>query len=99
MADPAAALPPGPDLVADGLALTDLADGAMTTGHAHGEAVLLARRGAEIFAITAKCSHLGAPLEKGLLVGDTVRCPWHHACFGLRTGAALRAPALDPGSE
>jgi NADPH-dependent 2,4-dienoyl-CoA reductase/sulfur reductase-like enzyme/nitrite reductase/ring-hydroxylating ferredoxin subunit len=96
MADLATPPLPGPDLVAVGLALTDLADGTMTTGHAHGEAVLLARRGAEIFAITAKCSHLGAPLGKGLLVGDTVRCPWHHACFSLRTGEALRAPALTP---
>ena len=96
MADTAPKPLPGPDLVADGLALTDLADGAMTTGHAHGEPVLLARRGAEIFALSAKCSHLGAPLEKGLLVGDTVRCPWHHACFSLRTGEALRAPALSP---
>ncbi|GAB3866149.1 FAD-dependent oxidoreductase [Hymenobacter segetis] len=86
----------GPDFVADGLALADLADGAMTTGHAHGEAVLLARRGDELFAITAKCSHLGALLGKGLLDGETVRCPWHHACFSLRTGEALRAPALDP---
>jgi NADPH-dependent 2,4-dienoyl-CoA reductase/sulfur reductase-like enzyme/nitrite reductase/ring-hydroxylating ferredoxin subunit len=95
MAAPATPPLTGPDF-ADGLALTDLADGAMTTGHAHGEPVLLARRGAEIFAISAKCSHLGAPLEKGLLVGDTVRCPWHHACFSLRTGEALRAPALSP---
>ncbi|MBO2011086.1 FAD-dependent oxidoreductase [Hymenobacter negativus] len=95
---PASATPPlpGPDLIADGFALSDLADGAMVTGHAQGEPVLLVRRGAEILAITAKCSHLGAPLGKGLLVGDTVRCPWHHACFSLRTGEALRAPALNP---
>ena len=87
---------PGPDLLTDGLSLADLPEGGMTTGHAQDEAVLLSRRGAEIFAISAKCSHLGAPLEKGLLEGNTVRCPWHHACFSLRTGEALRAPALDP---
>ncbi|WP_460500916.1 Rieske 2Fe-2S domain-containing protein, partial [Hymenobacter agri] len=81
----------GPDLLTDGIPLADLPDGGMTTGHAQGEPVLLTRRGAEIFAISAKCSHLGAPLEKGLLDGETVRCPWHHACFSLRTGEALRA--------
>jgi NADPH-dependent 2,4-dienoyl-CoA reductase/sulfur reductase-like enzyme/nitrite reductase/ring-hydroxylating ferredoxin subunit len=87
----------GPDLVR-GIALGDIADGAMLLGHAQGEPVLLARRGNEVFAIGAICTHYGAPLADGLLVGDTVRCPWHHACFSLRTGAALRAPALDPVS-
>ena len=86
----------GPDFVTAGIALADLADGAMLRGHAHGDPVLLARRGDEVFAVGALCNHFGAPLETGLLVGDTVRCPWHHACFSLRTGAALRAPALDP---
>lgn len=87
----------GPDL-AKGVALATVADGAMLLGHAHGESVLLARRGDELFAIGNACTHYGAPLNKGLLVDDTVRCPWHHACFSLRTGAALRAPALNPVS-
>ena len=94
MSEPAKQLD-GPDLV-KGVERAILADGAMLLGHAHGEAVLLARHGDEIFAIGAHCTHYGAPLAHGMLVGDTVRCPWHHACFSLRTGAPVRAPALDP---
>ncbi|MEO8812320.1 MAG: FAD-dependent oxidoreductase [Caulobacteraceae bacterium] len=94
MADDTPALT-GPDLTA-GVALSTIPDGGMLLGHAAGEAVLLARRGDAVFAIGAICTHYGAPLNDGLLAGETVRCPWHHACFDLRTGAALRAPALDP---
>jgi apoptosis-inducing factor 3 len=73
----------------------DVADGAMLLGHAFGEPVLVARQDEELFAIGATCTHYGGPLSKGLLVGDTVRCPWHHACFSLRTGEAIAAPALN----
>src|SRR5262245_9808242 len=85
----------GPDLAA-GIALADLRDGEMLVGHARGEAVVLARRGEEIFAIGATCTHYSGPLGEGLLVDGTVRCPWHHACFDLRTGTPVRAPALNP---
>jgi len=83
----------GPDF-ALGIVLEELPDGAMLLGHVHGVPVLLARRGNELSAIGALCTHYGAPLVDGLLVGDTVRCPWHHASFSLRTGEALRPPAL-----
>ena len=70
----------GPDL-ARGVSLAKLIDGGMLQGHAGGEPVLVARRGSSCFAIGAMCTHYGAPLATGLIVGDTVRCPWHHACF------------------
>jgi len=84
----------GPDFE-KGEKLSALPDGGMLLGHAFGEAVLVARRGSELFAIGASCTHYGGPLTQGLLVGETVRCPWHHACFSLRTGEALAAPALN----
>lgn len=84
----------GPDLRA-GIHASALSEGATLVGHADGEAVLLARVEGELFAVGATCSHYGGPLGEGLIVGDTVRCPWHHACFSLRTGEPLRPPALN----
>jgi NADPH-dependent 2,4-dienoyl-CoA reductase/sulfur reductase-like enzyme/nitrite reductase/ring-hydroxylating ferredoxin subunit len=85
----------GPDLT-QGIAASDLRDGATLVGHAQGEAVMLARNGESLFAVGATCTHYGGPLAEGLVVGDTVHCPWHHACFSLTTGEALAAPALNP---
>lgn len=85
----------GPDL-ALGLRVADLVDGQMLTGHVGEDAVLLVRRGDQFFAIGALCTHYHAPLGEGIVAGDTIRCPLHHACFSLRTGEALRAPAIGP---
>ena len=79
-----------------GIAASALTDGSMILGHVGDQDVVLARSGTEFFAIRAQCSHYRGPLVDGIIVGDTVRCPWHHACFSLRTGEPLRAPALDP---
>src|SRR5205809_7344288 len=84
----------GPDFE-KGYELDKLAEGEMLLGHAFGEPVLAARRGSDVFAIGAICTHYGGPLVKGLLVDCTVRWPWHHARFDLRTGEAIAAPALN----
>src|SRR3989442_8396129 len=65
-------------------------------GHVGDEEVVLVRAGSEIFAIDPHCSHYHGPLAEGLMTGESIRCPWHHACFDLRTGEATRAPALNP---
>src|SRR5579864_7431319 len=79
-----------------GVDAASIADGGLLLGQVGEDKVVLARSGDELFAIGANCTHYRGPLAKGLIVGDTVRCPWHHACFNLRTGEPLRAPALDP---
>jgi NADPH-dependent 2,4-dienoyl-CoA reductase/sulfur reductase-like enzyme/nitrite reductase/ring-hydroxylating ferredoxin subunit len=80
----------------NGVVLSSIPDGGMVQGQVDDEEILLARRGNEVFAVGAHCTHYHGPLADGLMLGDEVRCPWHHACFSLRTGEALRAPALDP---
>jgi NADPH-dependent 2,4-dienoyl-CoA reductase/sulfur reductase-like enzyme/nitrite reductase/ring-hydroxylating ferredoxin subunit len=85
----------GPDLAA-GIDEGALAPDGTLLGHAAGEAVLLVRRGGDVLAVGATCTHYSGPLAEGAIVGDTVRCPWHHACFDLRTGTAVRGPALNP---
>jgi apoptosis-inducing factor 3 len=74
----------------------ELQDGGMIAGKVGEDDVLLARRGDEYFALDAHCTHWHGPLAEGVMVGDTVRCPWHHACFDLRTGVAIAAPAMRP---
>lgn len=88
-------LPSGPDLTL-GVARDELADGAMLLGHVGEEPVLLSRSGNQFFAVGAHCTHYHGPLVDGIVADDTIRCPWHHACFDLRTGEAVRAPAFDP---
>ena len=86
--------PSGPDLT-QGVALADFVDGKLA-GHVGDQEILLVHSATGIFAVTAHCSHYHGPLREGLVVGDSIRCPWHHACFDLRSGEAVRAPAISP---
>src|SRR3954452_4105915 len=86
--------PSGPDL-ALGVSSSEFT-GEMLLGHVGDQDVLLVRAAGEIFAIDAHCSHYHGPLAEGLVAGISIRCPWHHACFDLRSGEAVRAPALNP---
>jgi NADPH-dependent 2,4-dienoyl-CoA reductase/sulfur reductase-like enzyme/nitrite reductase/ring-hydroxylating ferredoxin subunit len=85
----------GPDL-SQGTPATDLPEGGKLVGHVGDEEVLVARIGGELLAVGARCTHYQGPLGEGLVVGDVVQCPWHHARFCLRTGEARAAPAIDP---
>ncbi|HEY1301921.1 MAG TPA: FAD-dependent oxidoreductase [Vicinamibacterales bacterium] len=87
--------PESRDLTA-GISARSLSSGATLLGRVGDKEVVLARAGDRFFAVGAHCTHYHGPLAEGLIVGDTIRCPWHHACFRLDTGEVVRAPALDP---
>jgi NADPH-dependent 2,4-dienoyl-CoA reductase/sulfur reductase-like enzyme/nitrite reductase/ring-hydroxylating ferredoxin subunit len=80
----------------NGFPLQALQDGGKVLGRVGDDEVLLVRHGDLVSAIGPHCTHYHGPLADGLVVGDTIRCPWHHSCFSLKTGEAVRAPALDP---
>ncbi len=87
----------GPDL-SQGVALAAFVGGKLL-GHVGEDEILLVRLGDGIVAVGAQCTHYHGPLAEGIVVGDSVRCPWHHACFNLRSGEAEHAPAFDPLSR
>lgn len=84
----------GPDL-SKGIEISSVKPGQLIGGHAFGEPVLLAHVEPNWFAVGGKCTHYGGPLDQGVLISETIRCPWHHACFSLHNGAAACAPALN----
>src|SRR2546425_10580757 len=87
--------PTGPDLT-EGVLGADIPEGGKLVGRVGDGEVLVARVGGALVAVGARCTHYQGPLGEGLIVDDTVRCPWHHAHFCLRTGEALAGPAIDP---
>jgi NADPH-dependent 2,4-dienoyl-CoA reductase/sulfur reductase-like enzyme/nitrite reductase/ring-hydroxylating ferredoxin subunit len=85
----------GPDFSA-GVAAATIPEGVTVAGHVGDDAVLLSRFDGQFFAVGGTCTHYGAALADGLVADRKVHCALHQACFDLRTGAVLRAPALDP---
>ena len=83
----------GPDLT-KGVPANEIGEGDTLLGHADGEAAVIARSGGKLYAIGARCTHYGGPLNEGLVVNGTIRCPWHHAAFDLSSGRTVRPPAM-----
>jgi nitrite reductase/ring-hydroxylating ferredoxin subunit len=67
---------------------------------AFGTTVMLYRSGATVFAVASRCTHQGAPLERGVVKtggsSPTVTCPAHGSVFSLVDGTVRRGPATQP---
>ncbi|KAK5858742.1 hypothetical protein PBY51_002859 [Eleginops maclovinus] len=74
---------------------SDLKDGQMMEVDVGNHSVLLTRSEGRYSAIGHQCTHYGAPLSKGFISGNTVRCPWHGACFNIHTGDLEEFPGMD----
>jgi NADPH-dependent 2,4-dienoyl-CoA reductase/sulfur reductase-like enzyme/nitrite reductase/ring-hydroxylating ferredoxin subunit len=86
--------PTGPDFFL-GFEISQLSNESITSGHVSGQDAILVRQKDDYFILGAFCSHYHAPIQDGLVVDNEIRCPWHHARFDLKTGAAICAPAFD----
>src|SRR5688500_3708382 len=76
-------------------AVGDVADGSMREVDAGETKVLLVHLDGRFHALSPKCTHYSAPLEKGSLSDGRIICPWHHACFDASSGKMIDPPALD----
>ena len=75
----------------------DLPPGKMIGAEVSGERILVANVGGELFAMRAKCNHMGGPLDRGTLDGNVVTCPLHGSKWDVRTGALVQfARPLPP---
>lgn len=82
------------------IALENFSEGKGVRAEVDGSAVLLVRSGDRVFALSNRCTHQGAPLDRGpvKIAGSlaTVTCPAHGSTFGLANGKVMRGPATTP---
>jgi len=83
-----------PDLRA-GVQVDTLEENTPLLGRVDDESVMLVRSEGEVFAVATSCTHYAGPLERGVVEGQRVHCPLHHACFDLRSGLPS-GPAMRP---
>ena len=83
----------GPDDFKPAGAAGDLAEGQLKRLSIEEQPILLAKLDGKIYALGAVCSHYGAPLNEGAVVGRTIECPWHASRFSLEDGRVVQGPA------
>jgi nitrite reductase/ring-hydroxylating ferredoxin subunit len=64
--------------------------------YVNGISILLCKVATGIVAVQNACTHLGKPLDGGRVIAGQIHCPFHGACFDLKTGEAMSGPAVTP---
>ncbi|MGH7506100.1 MAG: Rieske (2Fe-2S) protein [Longimicrobiales bacterium] len=76
-------------------ALDELPPGAMLAVEVDGKEICLVNTEGEIYAVRNNCTHRDFPLCEGTIHGGaTIECAWHGARFDLKSGRAIRLPAI-----
>lgn len=83
----------GPDDFKPAALARELEEGQLKRVEIEGQPVLLVKLDGIVHALGAVCSHYGAPLNEGKLVGNTIECPWHFSRFALDDGRVVQGPA------
>jgi nitrite reductase/ring-hydroxylating ferredoxin subunit/uncharacterized membrane protein len=86
----------GPDDFVSVLRVDQLPDNKPIRVDAQGQPVCLIRRGEDVYAIGAVCSHYGGPLDEGQLTDSKIQCPWHYSQFSIKDGSVETGPATAP---
>ncbi len=73
--------------------IADLEDGTLKRVVNGIEPLVLLKDGDTVYAASATCTHVGAPLDEGKLSETCVTCPWHGSEFDLRDGRVIHGPA------
>ena len=76
--------------------LDELRDSQPTAAQLHDTPIVVVRRGADVFALMARCTHAGGPLAEGKVEGDTIKCPWHGSTYDLSNGDVIDGPSVHP---
>ena len=75
---------------------SEIPDGKMKKVIVGSQQVLVANVKGKYYAIGNVCTHLGGPLDKGILEGHEVECPLHRSHFDVTNGQVKRGPAMRP---
>ena len=71
----------------------EIPEGRMKKVTVGNQQVLVVNLKGKYYAIGNVCTHLGGPLDRGILEGNEVECPLHHSHFDVTCGQVKRGPA------